>query len=227
MIEFMSKNFALVSATVTLIAVSMAVAFLFGYLAVFDWNLIWFIEYTDIIKLGLVGWAIFSTFGWLVVQIVEYAHRSVFRNNTARFLIFYAVITMIAFGAALYGDLTTIQPFNIELHFLLFFLSLVFIRFALYFNLMYRANSFDLWRMGTELGLLILFIGLLGQAVGLKTLITPVAKHEVVIREDDKSRRALVASKIIIITSHFTILEISASVVVIPSSDVLQITYHP
>jgi hypothetical protein len=43
--EFAVKNFALVSTIAVLISVSAALLFLSGYVSVFDWRLIWIIEY--------------------------------------------------------------------------------------------------------------------------------------------------------------------------------------
>jgi hypothetical protein len=60
-IEFASKHFILVSALTIVGGVLCATIFLYGYLLIFDWRLIWIIEYTDVLKVGLVAVAIVSS----------------------------------------------------------------------------------------------------------------------------------------------------------------------
>jgi hypothetical protein len=59
-LQAIKDNFVLVSATAALIGVALAMTFLSSYLWVFDWHLIWFIQYTDIITFGLIAIGIIS-----------------------------------------------------------------------------------------------------------------------------------------------------------------------
>ncbi len=54
------ENFVLVSAAAVLIGVALSATFLAAYLSVFDWHLIWFVQYTDIITFGLLALGIVS-----------------------------------------------------------------------------------------------------------------------------------------------------------------------
>jgi hypothetical protein len=70
MLDFLTKHFAVLSAGLTGLAATLAMIFVFAYLSVFDWNLIWIIEYPDIIKFCLIGIGIASgsavvTFWWI------------------------------------------------------------------------------------------------------------------------------------------------------------------
>src|SRR5437762_5425217 len=56
----LKDNFALVSAASLLISVSLATIFLSAYLSVFDWQLMWFVQYTDIITFGLLALGVLS-----------------------------------------------------------------------------------------------------------------------------------------------------------------------
>ncbi len=56
----LKDNFALVSAASLLISVSLATTFLAAYLSVFDWHLLWFVQYPDIITFGLLALGILS-----------------------------------------------------------------------------------------------------------------------------------------------------------------------
>ncbi|MCA6124576.1 hypothetical protein J6500_22160 [Bradyrhizobium sp. WSM 1704] len=61
MLEFLTKHFIVLSTLVIGGASAVAMLFLAAYLAVFDWNLIWLVEYTDIAKLFLIGTALLSS----------------------------------------------------------------------------------------------------------------------------------------------------------------------
>jgi hypothetical protein len=60
LLEAIKDNFVLVSAAALLIGVSLATTFLAAYLSVFDWHLLWFVQYTDIITFGLLALGIAS-----------------------------------------------------------------------------------------------------------------------------------------------------------------------
>ncbi len=71
--EFASSHFLLISTLTIVVGVLCATVFLFAYLSVFDWRLIWVIEYTDILKVGLVAIAVLSGFSYWIGSIVEAA----------------------------------------------------------------------------------------------------------------------------------------------------------
>lgn len=54
-LSFIKDNFTLVSAAAVLIGVTLSTTFLAAYLSVFDWHLLWFVQYTDIITFGLLA----------------------------------------------------------------------------------------------------------------------------------------------------------------------------
>ncbi|HUZ33470.1 MAG TPA: hypothetical protein VMV19_15400 [Xanthobacteraceae bacterium] len=53
-------NFLVVSGVAFLLGVGFATIFLAAYLSAFDWHLLWFIEYTDIVTFGLIALGIVS-----------------------------------------------------------------------------------------------------------------------------------------------------------------------
>jgi hypothetical protein len=59
-LQFIKDNFVLVSAAALLIGVALSTTFLAAYLSVFDWHLLWFVQYTDIITFGLLALGIVS-----------------------------------------------------------------------------------------------------------------------------------------------------------------------
>ena len=52
---FIKDNFVLVSAAAVLLGVTFSTMFLAAYLSVFDWHLLWFVQYSDIITFGLLA----------------------------------------------------------------------------------------------------------------------------------------------------------------------------
>jgi hypothetical protein len=51
-LQFIRENFVLVSAGTVLVGVVLSTTFLASYLSVFDWHLIFFVQYTDVITVG-------------------------------------------------------------------------------------------------------------------------------------------------------------------------------
>jgi hypothetical protein len=53
-------NFVLVSAAAAIVGVVLATTFFAGYLSVFDWHLLWYVQYTDLLTIGIVALGIIS-----------------------------------------------------------------------------------------------------------------------------------------------------------------------
>ena len=61
LLSFITAHFAVLSLLSLIAIVLCSTLFVYGYLSAFDWQLIWIIEYTDILKLGLVALALISS----------------------------------------------------------------------------------------------------------------------------------------------------------------------
>src|SRR5580700_10528833 len=59
------ENFVALSGAAVALGILLATTFLTSYLTVFDWHLLWFVQYTDIITFGLLALGIIS--GSLIV----------------------------------------------------------------------------------------------------------------------------------------------------------------
>jgi hypothetical protein len=59
-LQFIRENFVLISAGAVLVGVVLSTTFLAAYLSIFDWHLLWFVQYTDIITFGLLALGIVS-----------------------------------------------------------------------------------------------------------------------------------------------------------------------
>jgi hypothetical protein len=55
LLQAMKDNFVLMSGVVVILGVGLATIFLYSYLSVFDWHLIWFVQYADILTFGLIA----------------------------------------------------------------------------------------------------------------------------------------------------------------------------
>lgn len=59
-VQAVKENFVVVSGMALILGVVLATTFLTAYLTVFDWHLLWFVQYTDIITVGLLAVGIIS-----------------------------------------------------------------------------------------------------------------------------------------------------------------------
>lgn len=55
LLEVLKDNFVLLSASAVIMGIGLATIFLASYLSVFDWHLLWFVQYTDIVTFGLIA----------------------------------------------------------------------------------------------------------------------------------------------------------------------------
>ena len=58
--DFITKHFAVLSVALAVFGATTSIIFIAAYLRVFDWRLIWIIEYADVLKIGLIAVALFS-----------------------------------------------------------------------------------------------------------------------------------------------------------------------
>jgi hypothetical protein len=71
LLQFIRENFVLVSAMAVLVGVVLSTTFLAAYLSVFDWHLLWFVQYPDIIAFGLLALGIVSGSMTLIQSFVQ------------------------------------------------------------------------------------------------------------------------------------------------------------
>jgi hypothetical protein len=64
--DFITKHFAVLSVAVAIIGATLAIIFIAAYLRIFDWRIIWIIEYSDVLKIGLLVVAVLSGFSFYI-----------------------------------------------------------------------------------------------------------------------------------------------------------------
>jgi hypothetical protein len=228
MIDFLTKNFVLVSAAITVFSACMVMVFLFAYLYVFDWNLILIVEYYDIIKFSLIGVAFMSGSAFFVFTIFANVHDllifDIKHGRTTVFVLLAMFILLLA--TSLYYDIYVASNPTIEYH-IYVFLSFVFlIFFAISCMEIYKVKAGEnisfRW-VGQTLCSLIILIGFFGRMYGLRIRDISDIRHEIIMREQGSWRHIFGDATIVLLTSHHTILKVGSTVVILPSNDIAQI----
>jgi hypothetical protein len=228
MIDFLTKNFALVSAAITILSACMVMVFLFAYLSVFDWNLIWIVEYSDIIKFSLIGVAFISGSAFFVFTIFHHVQNwlifDIKLGRTAIIVVLAMFVLLLAID--LYNDIYVESNPTIEYHIYLFLSYVFLILFAISFMEIYKVKAgenISFWWVGQTLCSLIILIGFFGRTYGLRIRDISDIRHEVIMREQGNWRHIFGDATIVLLTSHHTILKVGSTIVTLPSNDVAQI----
>jgi hypothetical protein len=74
MLNFLTKHFLVISSLSLVVSAALSMILLGAYLSVFDWNLIWLVEYADLTKLFLIGVAIFSSIATTLIHQIQDAY---------------------------------------------------------------------------------------------------------------------------------------------------------
>jgi hypothetical protein len=226
MIDFLTKNFALVSAAITVLSACMVMVFLFAYLSVFDWNLIWIVEYSDIIKFSLIGVAFISGSAYFVFTIFDHAHKWLIfdtkQGRTTIIVLLAMFVLMLAID--LYYDIYVASNPTTEYHIYVFLSYVFLVVFAIACMGMYKdRENISAWVVGPALGSLMVLIGIFGRTYGLRIRDISDIRHEVIMREQGSWRHIFGDATIVLLTSHHTILKVGSTVVILPSNDIAQI----
>jgi hypothetical protein len=230
MIDFLTKNFGLVSAAIAVFSACMVMVFLFAYLAVFDWNLIWIVEYSDIIKFSLIGVALMSGFAFFVFTIFDHVHKwlilDIKQRRTAIIVILAILLLMLTYN--LYTDIYVASNPTKEYHIYEFFSYVFLIGFAISCISIYKdRENIGVWMVSQALGSLIVLIGVFGHTYGLRIRDISDIRHELIMREQSSLRHIFGDATIVLVTSHHTIVKVGSTVTTLPSNDIAQIVALP
>ncbi|MGO9401587.1 MAG: hypothetical protein ACLP19_27655 [Xanthobacteraceae bacterium] len=219
-IEKITQHFAVISTTITATAILSSTVFLYGYLSVFDWRLIWIIEYGDVLKFGLVVLAVLASFAGLYSIYVEDAYDFIAKPERRSFLV--KIITLfffISFASHMLADETGKEHFymlHITLH--LSWLALIGLVVIAAFHISQKTpiTGKFVW---DNLVLITITLGLFGTTFGYYTRDTFGFRHTVSIKGNEMRDVGVV-----MITSHHTVLYTKdGDVLVAPTPDVSQI----
>jgi hypothetical protein len=106
MLEFLTKHFLVLSSLLVGVASAISMIFLTAYLAVFDWSLVWLIEYSDLAKLALIGIAVISSIlGFITNNLLVSYQWFALRQKGFRFVFWLAVVlTVVGQASNIYFD---------------------------------------------------------------------------------------------------------------------------
>ena len=220
--DFATKHFAVLSVAITVFGATMAIIFIAAYLRVFDWKIIWVIEYADVLKIGLIVVALFSGFAYFIWSS---ASDAILLSNTQRdrsslvWLFGLLLIGCISLGIYLYEDYHSTEP-HYELHVWMHFAILAL--FLLFFIPMNMAKAFPNFTAKEAARLIFVFVAMvstLGTAFGYYTRDTSGFNHDIFLKKGELHDVGLV-----MLTSHHVVLySKQKTVIVIPSDDVMRL----
>lgn len=220
MLDFLTKYFAVLSAALLGLSSSVVIVFVFGYLYIFDWNLIWIVEYLDMTKFMLLTIAIAIS---LYISVQSYgnlasnvAHAD-FPFNWKQYIVM-SLWSIIILSAIWSGY---------------FFRGRLFIEFYLYLQLsVMLIIGFAIWafRFGSAfttkprlsqfqtISLFMLSVWICGNTCGLYVKDISTSEHDIY-----TSSEILKGQKIIMLLSHHSIFYSNGDITLVQSSDVKKI----
>lgn len=231
LIDYISRNFAFFTAITTVLTACITMIFLYSYLLVFDASLIWIVEYQDIIKLCLVGFALMSAplvFVYNAMDDIRHWVKNDWRQQR-KFLIITFILFTAGLVVSLYDDVFVSKKPAKEYH-ILSYISTFLIIGGLY-TLFARYSEILKMKISRiiEIASVMIFIGafVFGRTYGLLVRDNSSESHSITINGEREVRDTYDDAKIIFVTSHHTIIRAGGSIIAIPSSDVVKIVSQP
>jgi hypothetical protein len=207
---------------VSVTAILSSTVFLYGYLSVFDWHLIWIIEYSDVLKFGLVVFAVVTGFFYFISGYVEDAYHLISAEPEKRGVWIKTIILglFVSFMPRILTDETSPEHYYM-LHISLHFSAIVLMALTI----IAAVQLADLGAMtGRQIynlcGLWICALYIFGLTFGYYTRDTSGFRHTVSLKGIEMTNVGVV-----MITSHHTVLYTQdGDVIVAPTADVSPIT---
>jgi hypothetical protein len=220
-LDFLTKHVVILSSMVIVVASAISMLFLAAYLAVFDWSLIWLIEYTDLAKLFLIGTALLSSVISLMLNYLYNFIAWLKHHQTMTFkwaVIGGLVVTALGGAYSIYYDVKTAND-HVAYH--SFRLASTFAGIFLIYLLL---TEFEKWRqlnwlsIVNDISFLVLALGIFGAAFGY--YVKDVSKD---FNQITTKNEAFENSKIVVMFSHHLAFVTDSRVVVVPTADLVKI----
>jgi hypothetical protein len=241
LLSFITAHFAVFSLLGLVAVVLCSTLFVYGYLREFDSQLIWIIEYTDILKLGLVALALISSAILITIFLVILAIQPFYiaiaiypalraregKIQAALSFILLVIIGLVIFQAIFGWEMerfaaVTRLPSEI---FGPLSLSAIFLLISSYFTLriVQGQGSSRGFLISQLLVFLTVSVGSFGATLGAYTKFSKGGlTHDVFLKDRQMSNVRLV-----LFTSHHTVVYAGTDVVVLPTSEIMKIVAHP
>jgi hypothetical protein len=223
-LTFIAENIASFSAVGVVATVVCSTLFLYGYLSVFDWRLFWIIDYSDIFKIGLVtlaalaGAIVILSFG---LQMLLGIFRLKGRFRMAQ-IVFLAILYGIGLG--IFGLFQLRGPAPYQLY-VAWGVAATFLLGLCGVTAVLLTGSITL-TAERALGLstfLFLAVGAADSTFGTVTKYSAGGLRYDVFLKD----REMADVRVVLFTSHHTVLYSGELVIVFPTADMVKLVGHP
>lgn len=220
-IEYMTKHFAVLSVMTTVVGATLSIIFISAYLRVFDWRLIWIIEYPDILKVSLVTIAILSSFSWYIYSSANEAINFATKNSRIWLILYAVIFTMWCWSLItyMYIDYHSTDPhygLHISLHFAILAVFTLIYRGLIEIREFPNQNANQ---VAFLIFLIVTNVTTLGTAFGFYTRDSDGFSHTVYFKNEE-----LHDVGIVLITSHHVVLFTkNKTTILVPAADIIKI----
>ena len=220
-LDFLTKHFLVLSTVITSLLTAIIFIFIASYLSVFDKNIIWIIEYTDIIKFIFITLGIASGLVTFVYSFVQW-FILYFDIRVRKVLLYLFIFSVIAPSV---WDIWSHRHEAGRVEYNIFIFSSEFVLIGTIGCI--RAMIISWHNLHNKTLLLYAFmfliaIGIFGRTYGLYVQVSGPNHNEVWV----KDAQTLHDATVIMILSHHSIFLVGEAIVTIPSANVIRIVHR-
>jgi len=227
LIDFLTKNFAVVSAAVLGVGCAAAMTFTFSYLAVFDWTLIWLVEYPDIAKFILIAIGFISSFmiTFPIFNVINIMFSvAMTGDKIGKYsLIVYIITIFIIMSVAIFGSAHS-HTYKFGYIVYLSIAAIMFIFVITASLILYRAivknyAQIQIFELFSLLPVFVFIIAMTGLAAGNYTKYSYLHTLDLTTKSE-----TITGVLTIMILSRYSIFYINQKIIVIQTADIVKIT---
>ncbi|MDO8980305.1 MAG: hypothetical protein Q7V17_13835 [Afipia sp.] len=223
MFDFLTRNFVVISAIIVAIASTLTMLFLVAYLSLFDWSLIWLIEYSDLTKFFLLAAALLSVLALLSIQFLPQLDLWMNQNLPYRRW-FLAALILVFLGQPLYSLYSDFRaagstPQNAPAYSGLKLACYIAALGTIWAFVQHRSDwkKRNWHKMLLDIGLVGVFVGLLGI-----TFAVYVKDESTLVRTITTKAQTYKNAKIILLLSHHIAFAEGNRVIVVPTAEITE-----
>jgi hypothetical protein len=222
-LTFLAGNIASLSAIGGFAVVVCSTLFLYGYLSVFDWRLIWIIDYSDIFKIGLVTLGVLASAIVFLLFALTYFLGIVDLKGRARKKEIWSVGILLGFLLAFFVFAQWLEPGPYQLYVAWAGMAIPLGGICIVAaNLLTGSVAFTAQRALALLAYLFLAMGAAGSTFGVVTKYSEGSRYDVFLKD-----REMADVRLVLFTSHHTVLYSGNQVIVLPTTEILKMVAHP
>lgn len=214
--ELLRENLAVASALAITVGITLSTFFLFSYLSVFDWHLIWFVQYVDVISFGIVAVGLIGGSITVLNPLVYmwFNARKLESGSRKRWTIAAAIVILLFVALEIRGAVSQHQGYFHVISGVALVGAVILMIFATLSHL--RAGTWPTLSQAASLSLLVLLI-----TFGFGRWIADLVLESTVFDQDIRVRdQVMDNSKLVIVLSRFTILLKDNELRVVPTADI-------